>query len=41
MENRLAMHKESSTRHKVDDDISKGAVSAYLLDRENTIRAKV
>ena len=41
MENRLAMHEESSTRRKVDDDVSKGAVPAYLLDRENTTRAKV
>jgi hypothetical protein len=39
--NRLAMHEESSTRRKVDDDVHEGAVPAYLLDRENTTRAKV
>lgn len=38
--NRLAMHEESSTRRKVDDDVHEGAVPAYLLDRENTARAK-
>lgn len=35
------MHEESSTRRKVDDDVHEGAVPAYLLDRENTTRAKV
>ena len=39
--NRLAMHEESSSRRKVDDDVQEGAVPAYLLDRENTARAKV
>lgn len=38
---RLAMHEESSTRRKVDDDVHEGAVPAYLLDRDNTTRAKV
>ncbi|KAK7843713.1 ribosome biogenesis protein nsa2 like protein, partial [Quercus suber] len=41
MKKTLAMHEESSTRHKVDDDVPKGAVLTYLLDRENTTRAKV
>ena len=35
------MHEESSTRRKVDDEVQEGAVPAYLLDRENTTRAKV
>ncbi|KAF9664872.1 hypothetical protein SADUNF_Sadunf16G0063200 [Salix dunnii] len=39
--NRLAMHEESTSRRKVDDDVHDGAVPAYLLDRENTTRAKI
>lgn len=35
------MHEESSSRRKVDDEVHDGAVPAYLLDRENTTRAKV
>jgi ribosome biogenesis protein NSA2 len=35
------MHEESTSRRKVDDDVQDGAVPAYLLDRENTTRAKV
>lgn len=35
------MHEESSTRRKVDDKVNEGAVPAYLLDREDTTRAKV
>lgn len=38
---RLAMHEESSTRRKVDDDVRDGALPAYLLDRDETTRAKV
>lgn len=38
--NSLAMHEESSSRRKVDDEVQEGAVPAYLLDRENTTRAK-
>lgn len=38
---RLKMHEESSTRGKAEDDVKEGAVPAYLLDRENTSRAKV
>ncbi|GMY25378.1 ribosome biogenesis protein NSA2 homolog [Fagus crenata] len=41
MKKTLAMHEESSTRRKVDDEVQEGAVPAYLLDRENTTRAKV
>lgn len=39
--NRLAMHEESSSRRKVDDDVHDGAIPAYLMDRETTTRAKV
>lgn len=39
--NSLKMHEESSSRRKVDDEVHEGAVPAYLLDRENTTRAKV
>ena len=35
------MHEESSSRRKTDEDVQEGAVPAYLLDRENTSRAKV
>ncbi|KAL8102786.1 hypothetical protein AgCh_027347 [Apium graveolens] len=35
------MHEESSSRRKVDDEVHDGVISAYLLDRENTTRAKV
>lgn len=38
---RLAMHEESSTRRKVDDNVHEGALPAYLLDRDETTRAKV
>ena len=38
---RLKMHEESSSRRKADEDVQEGAVPAYLLDRENTTRAKV
>ncbi|CAA2969402.1 ribosome biogenesis protein NSA2 homolog [Olea europaea var. sylvestris] len=41
MKKTLAMHEESSTRRKVDDDVQEGAVPAYLLDRDATTRAKV
>ncbi|OWM70044.1 hypothetical protein CDL15_Pgr025893 [Punica granatum] len=41
MKKTLAMHEESTSRRKVDDDVQDGAVPAYLLDRENTTRAKV
>ncbi|KAI4323671.1 hypothetical protein L6164_023258 [Bauhinia variegata] len=41
MKKTLKMHEESSTRCKVDDDVDDGALPSYLLDRENTTRAKV
>ncbi|KAF9598945.1 hypothetical protein IFM89_033143 [Coptis chinensis] len=41
MKRTLAMHEESSSRRKVDDEVHQGALPAYLLDREQTTRAKV
>ncbi|XP_039051498.1 ribosome biogenesis protein NSA2 homolog [Hibiscus syriacus] len=41
MKKTLAMHEESSTRRKVDDEVQDGAIPAYLMDRESTTRAKV
>ncbi|XP_071729380.1 uncharacterized protein [Rutidosis leptorrhynchoides] len=41
MKKTLAMHEESSSRRKVDDDVQEGAVPAYLLDRDPTTRSKV
>ncbi|XLU46877.1 hypothetical protein S245_041691, partial [Arachis hypogaea] len=41
MKKTLAMHEESTSRRKTDDNVQEGAVPAYLLDRENTTRAKV
>uniref|UniRef100_A0A7N0V4B8 Ribosome biogenesis protein NSA2 homolog n=1 Tax=Kalanchoe fedtschenkoi TaxID=63787 RepID=A0A7N0V4B8_KALFE len=41
MKKTLAMHEESTSRRKVDDNVEDGAVPAYLLDRENTTRAKI
>nr|AMB72437.1 ribosomal biogenesis NSA2-like protein [Mesembryanthemum crystallinum] len=41
MKKTLKMHEESSSRRKVDDDVQDGAVPAYLLDREQTTRAKI
>lgn len=35
------MHDESTTRRKVDDKVHDGALPAYLLDRDETTRAKV
>lgn len=36
----MAMHEESTSRRKADDNVQEGALPAYLLDRENTARAK-
>ncbi|KAM0850586.1 hypothetical protein ACQ4PT_052978 [Festuca glaucescens] len=41
MKKTLKMHDESTTRNKVDDDVQEGAVPPYLLDRDQTIHAKV
>ena len=35
------MHDESTSRQKVDDDVQEGALPPYLLDRDQTQRAKV
>lgn len=35
------MHDESNKRQKVDDDVQEGALPPYLLDRDQTQRAKV
>ncbi|KAJ7522519.1 hypothetical protein O6H91_18G015500 [Diphasiastrum complanatum] len=40
MKKTLAMHSERTNRHKIDQ-VEEGAVPAYLLDREETSRAKV
>ncbi|QCE05158.1 ribosome biogenesis protein NSA2 [Vigna unguiculata] len=40
MKKTLAMHEESKSRRKTDDNVQDGAVPAYLLDRDNTTRAK-
>ncbi|ESQ40560.1 hypothetical protein EUTSA_v10014439mg [Eutrema salsugineum] len=41
MKKTLKMHEESSSRRKADDNVHEGALPAYLLDRENSNRAKV
>ncbi|CAA7396850.1 unnamed protein product [Spirodela intermedia] len=41
MKKTLAMHDESTSRRKVDDKVHDGALPAYLLDRDETTRAKV
>ncbi|XP_058786867.1 uncharacterized protein LOC131661358 [Vicia villosa] len=41
MRKTLAMHEESTIRRKADDNVRDGAVPAYLLDRDNTNRAKI
>ncbi|KAK8468256.1 hypothetical protein PHAVU_007G268100 [Phaseolus vulgaris] len=41
MKKTLAMHEESTSRRKTDDNVQDGAVPAYLLDRDTTARAKV
>ncbi|KAL5709126.1 Ribosome biogenesis protein [Ranunculus cassubicifolius] len=41
MKKTLAVHEESSSRRKADDEVTEGAVPPYLLDRENTTRAKI
>uniref|UniRef100_M1CU86 Ribosome biogenesis protein NSA2 homolog n=1 Tax=Solanum tuberosum TaxID=4113 RepID=M1CU86_SOLTU len=41
MKKTLAMHDESSSRCKVDDDVHEGVVPAYLMDRETTTRDKI
>lgn len=41
MKKTIAMHEEKSNKHKNEDAVEKGAVPAYLLDREQVSRAKV
>lgn len=41
MRKTIAMHEEGSNKHANDDNVTEGAVPAYLLDREGVSRAKV
>lgn len=41
MKKTIAKHEERSNKHKDADAVPKGAVPAYLLDRQNVSRAKV
>lgn len=41
MKKTIAQHSERTNKHKADDNVPKGAVPHYLLDREQTARAKV
>nr|CAB3455299.1 unnamed protein product [Digitaria exilis] len=41
MKKTLKMHDESTSRQKADDDVQEGALPPYLLDRDETKRAKV
>mmetsp|Transcript_13493 Transcript_13493/g.46671 ORF Transcript_13493/g.46671 Transcript_13493/m.46671 type:complete len:261 (+) Transcript_13493:289-1071(+) len=41
MKKTINQHQEKDAKRKADDEVPKGAVPAYLLDREQTARAKV
>jgi len=41
MKRTIAEHSERTNKHKADEEVAKGAVPHYLLDREQTARAKV
>jgi len=41
MKKKIHMHQERMNKHTADEDVKKGAVPAYLLDREQQARAKV
>lgn len=41
MKKTIAQHEERNNKHKDADAVPKGAVPAYLLDRQNVSRAKV
>ena len=41
MRKTISMHQERDNKHANDDAVPKGAVPAYLLDREGVSRAKV
>jgi ribosome biogenesis protein NSA2 len=41
MKKTIQQHSERTNKHKVEEDAAPGAIPAYLLDREQTSRAKV
>lgn len=41
MRKTIAMHSERNNKHASEEEVQKGAVPAYLLDREGVTRAKV
>mmetsp|Transcript_12586 Transcript_12586/g.14436 ORF Transcript_12586/g.14436 Transcript_12586/m.14436 type:complete len:261 (+) Transcript_12586:162-944(+) len=41
MRKTIAMHDERKNKHAKEENVEKGAIPAYLLDREQTTRAKV
>lgn len=41
MKKKIKMHEQRETKNKREDVVPKGAVPAYLLDREGQSRAKV
>mmetsp|Transcript_34586 Transcript_34586/g.84697 ORF Transcript_34586/g.84697 Transcript_34586/m.84697 type:complete len:261 (+) Transcript_34586:246-1028(+) len=41
MKKTIQQHNERANKHKVEEDVAPGAIPAYLLDREQTSRAKV
>ncbi|KAH9624809.1 hypothetical protein KSS87_018125 [Heliosperma pusillum] len=41
MKRTMKQHEETASRRKVDDEVHDGAIPAYLLDREQTTRAKI
>mmetsp|Transcript_6530 Transcript_6530/g.7508 ORF Transcript_6530/g.7508 Transcript_6530/m.7508 type:complete len:261 (+) Transcript_6530:174-956(+) len=41
MKKTIAQHSERENKHKADEPVAEGAMPAYLLDREQTARAKV
>ena len=41
MKKTIQQHSERTNKHKVEEEAAPGAIPAYLLDREQTSRAKV
>lgn len=41
MRKTIAQHQEGSNKHSSEENVTDGAVPAYLLDREETSRAKI
>ncbi|RYG62733.1 hypothetical protein EON64_17305 [archaeon] len=41
MRKTIAQHQEGSNKHSSEEKVTDGAVPAYLLDREETSRAKI